>query len=124
MEDEASLAPLIKNEFGEIRFAELTSVKAMRRFNALYGSNSRPRSQIKFIADKTNEQLIGSNVYFDELEQVDSEINVKLNSYVAELKKKYGHLEIKPGTMIWNFSDIMKNSAFIACRQHDRQQDK
>ena len=40
-------ARMIKNEFGLIKFSELAAIDVQSRFNALYGSNTRPRAMIK-----------------------------------------------------------------------------
>ena len=40
----ATKAPMIKSEFGLIEFQKSTSIQVIRKFNALYGSNTRPKA--------------------------------------------------------------------------------
>lgn len=56
---EATKAPMIKPEFGQLSFQE-SDVKVVRKFNALYGSNTRPKALLN-----------GENVYFSSLERAE-----------------------------------------------------
>lgn len=44
---EASKAPMIHKEFGNIEFSALSAADVEAKFNALYGSNTKPRGQFK-----------------------------------------------------------------------------
>ena len=50
---------MIQPEFGQLSFQE-SDVQVVRKFNALYGSNTRPRAILN-----------GENVYFSSLERAD-----------------------------------------------------
>jgi hypothetical protein len=56
---EATKAPMIQPEFGQLSFQE-SDEQVVRKFNALYGSNTRPRAILN-----------GENVYFSSLERAD-----------------------------------------------------
>lgn len=43
VQTEGTLAPMIHNDFGLVKFHELPGIEAIRRFYALEGSNTRPR---------------------------------------------------------------------------------
>ena len=54
---EASKAPMIRDTFGHLKFSELTAERAARRFNALYGSNTRPRALFNLSAKGSDPSL-------------------------------------------------------------------
>ena len=60
---------MIKEAFGLLKFSELTARQAEIRFNALDGSNSRPRALFSedYGDDKELKKYIAENIYFGEL---------------------------------------------------------
>ena len=50
-------APMIHNDFGLVRFDELSGQEAIRRFYALQGSNTRPRVQINMPEHKLHDAV-------------------------------------------------------------------
>ena len=65
-------------DFGEISFKELTASQVQFKFNALYGSNTKPRAQFKSPADNVKDfahlkKLSDQKVHFDGLFAVTSQ---------------------------------------------------
>ena len=78
----ATTAPFIRSQFGEIRFSELTSIEVRTRFNALDGSNTKPRAVFE-----------GQNVYFSGLYDVSSD-------QFGDTLSEFTHAT--PGSIVWN----------------------
>eukprot|EP00347_Sterkiella_histriomuscorum_P011893 403370694 len=75
-------ARMIKNEFGILKFSELDALDIHYRFNALNGSNTKPRGIIHSGFDK---KLIGTTIYFDKLHKIDPPQEIKtLNLNIPE----------------------------------------
>lgn len=102
-------ARMIKPEFGELKFSELSAKDIQTRFNALYGSNTRPRSVIK---QGFNEKMLGQTVYFDRLDRVKFEDPKESEILIDELKET---LNIPEGALHWN-SKKDKTRVFIKCK--------
>ena len=62
----ATKAPMIKPEFGQISMS-LGSDEIQARFNALHGSNTRPRAIFAEAEGEHGAKLLGQNIYFDSL---------------------------------------------------------
>ena len=74
-------ARMIKSEFGLIKFNELAAIDVQSRFNALYGSNTRPRAMMKSGLEAFN----NSRVYFDKLKRVKFEHDFEVEILIREL---------------------------------------
>lgn len=55
---------MIKSEFGQMNFQELSGVEVIRKFNALFGSNTRPKASFDFVGNVSQKNLEVENVYF------------------------------------------------------------
>ena len=75
---------MIKPEFGNIYFSKLKAEEIQPRFNALYGSNTKPRA---FIKKGFSEKLINTAVHFDRLDQVRFEEDTEKSILIEELKE-------------------------------------
>ena len=67
---------MIKQDDCLLEFLQNTPEKIIRKFNGLFGSNSRPFGKIKKIKssnEKYEKILAESNVYFDKLELANSD---------------------------------------------------
>ena len=101
-------AKMIKPEFGLLKFSELPALEVQARFNALYGSNTKPRAVPKagFI-----EKLIGQPVYFDRLDRVKFDNDIENEILIKELESVE---EVPPGALHWNMKRA-KDRVFIKC---------
>ena len=100
-------ARMIKNEFGLLKFSELPAVEIQARFNALFGSNTRPRAIPK---SGLNEKYLGQPAYFDRLERVKFETDVEHDILIKELQEA----SVPSGAMHWNLKKA-KDRIFIKC---------
>ena len=103
---EPSPAPMIKPEFGNLSVTQLPAHEVLRRFNALYGSNTRPRFQISSVAKSSVDyDLQGENVYLEKLEEVPAGVfSPDINT--------------APGSVLFNFKQH-KNKMFMKCADGD-----
>jgi hypothetical protein len=99
---------MIKNEFGHLKVTKLTADQIQTRFNALYGSNTKPRCVIKH---GFTEKLIDSPAYFDQLIRVKFDKDYEKSILIDELAE----LRVIPaGIVHWNIKKD-KDRIYIKC---------
>lgn len=104
---QASKAPMIKPDFGWLKFSDLTAGEVESRFNALDGSNQRPRAVFNVSNEEASiKNFEGQNVYFGGLHQVN----------VAELGELLPE-KAEPGAIVWN-ADVDSERVFVRCKDH------
>ena len=101
-------ARMIKNEFGILKFNELPALEIQARFNALHGSNTRPRAILK---NGFEAKYIGQPVYFDRLDRVKFDNDFENEILIKELESA---VDIPAGAMHWNKKKA-KDKIFIKC---------
>ncbi len=101
-------AKMIKNEFGHIKFSELSASEIQSRFNALYGSNTKPRATI---ISGFKETFLNQPVYFDRLDRVKFESNLETDILIKELDPAG---TIPPGSLHWNLKK-QKDRIYVKC---------
>ena len=95
-----SRAPMIKQALSLIEFSALTARQAEIRFNALDGSNSRPRALFKEDSTSSDsldiQKYAGENIYFGGLECVDETCAPDVRGMLEDQNTA------KPGALVWN----------------------
>jgi len=100
-------ARMIKPEFGLLKFSELPALEVQARFNALHGSNTRPRC---IPNSGLKEKYIGQPAYFDRLDRVRFESDLEHDILIKELEG----VNVPPGALHWNLKKA-KDRVFVKC---------
>ncbi|TNV77183.1 hypothetical protein FGO68_gene11837 [Halteria grandinella] len=101
-------AKMIQPEFGLIEFSNLSALDVQARFNALFGSNTRPRAIAK---EGLDPKYLDQPLYFDQLTRVTFDNPLETDILIAELQTAPS---IPPGSLHWNFKKD-KSRVFIKC---------
>ena len=99
---------MIKNEFGLLKFGELAAIDIQSRFNALYGSNTRPRAMIKAGFKDT---FMNTPAYFDQLNRVKFDQDFETEILIKELEQT---TDIPAGSLHWNLKKA-SDRVFVKC---------
>ena len=101
-------ARMIKNEFGLLKFSELAAIDVQSRFNALYGSNTRPRGMVKAGFKDT---FLNTPAYFDQLNRVKFDQEFETEILIKELEQT---TDIPAGSLHWNLKKA-NDRIFVKC---------
>lgn len=98
---------MIEHEFGQLSASMLSAAELLRRFNALQGSNTRPRLQIKSIVKNALDyDMSEENVYLDKL------------TYVQASEFESPMVDAPAGSVLFDFRQS-KGNMFIKCADGD-----
>ena len=98
---------MIKEKFGFLKFSQLTAIEIETRFNALEGSNTRPRAMFNLTdVDINLQKLAEHNIYFGGLHSFE-EASEGIQSMLSQ--------QARPGALVWN-TDIDAEKIFIKCK--------
>ena len=92
---------MLKDDFGWLKVSEISACDVQTRFNALYGSNTKPKNVFE---RASLEKLVNQNVYFDKLDYVDD--SQKLESMTNG--------QAEAGCVFWDKKE--KDYCFIKCK--------
>lgn len=106
---------MIHSSFGLLKFAELSSIEARRRFNGLWGSNTRPRVMMASLrGEAVNSDPL---LYFESLDTFKYACNPDMASLIQKIEAKLGS-QLTPGDCFWDFK-MNKDHIFVKTKDSD-----